>query len=76
MRTVTGFVDHLQAYYRLYNNLVSRFPPKELALLIVSPDFASATYELWTRISSLVMQEVFLNRWLAHMMIEFLEERC
>lgn len=48
----------LQAYYWLYANLVERFPPQQLALVIVSPDFMSAAYELWRRMTLLVGYEV------------------
>jgi len=47
-----------QAYYRLYMSLVARFPPRLLQMVIVSPDFTSAAYELWRRTTLLIGKEM------------------
>mmetsp|Transcript_48064 Transcript_48064/g.120407 ORF Transcript_48064/g.120407 Transcript_48064/m.120407 type:complete len:407 (-) Transcript_48064:202-1422(-) len=46
-----------QAYFHIYEELTARFPPKELAMVIVSPDFTSVSYELWRRMCDIVIQE-------------------
>ncbi|XP_075265614.1 alpha-2,8-sialyltransferase 8B-like [Convolutriloba macropyga] len=47
-----------QAYFRLYMSLVERFPPQLLHMVIVSPDFTSAAFELWRRMTLLIGKEV------------------
>mmetsp|Transcript_30481 Transcript_30481/g.54616 ORF Transcript_30481/g.54616 Transcript_30481/m.54616 type:complete len:199 (+) Transcript_30481:1036-1632(+) len=50
-----------QAYFHIYDQLTERFPPKKLAMVIVSPDFTGVSYELWRRMCALVMRETRTN---------------
>uniref|UniRef100_A0A061S222 N-acetylgalactosaminide alpha-2,6-sialyltransferase (Sialyltransferase 7E) n=1 Tax=Tetraselmis sp. GSL018 TaxID=582737 RepID=A0A061S222_9CHLO len=49
--------NNYQAYFRLYSSLAERFPPDELRMVILSPDFTSASYELWQRLTEEVTKK-------------------